>query len=183
MPLPSAAPRHLRHSRTIQCTGYRRDDGLWDIEAHMVDTKSFAFPNQWRGEIQADEALHDMWLRLTVDKQLTIQAVEACIDDSPFEICPKISQQFKQLQGIRIGMGWRYKINQVLGGVKGCTHLLELLTLIATVAFQTVQGDPQINQDAAPSDNVEHLIDTCHALAENGEVIKMIKAQQQKNSA
>ena len=41
MPLPPAAPRKNMHTRDIQCCGYERADGLWDIEGHLVDTKSF----------------------------------------------------------------------------------------------------------------------------------------------
>src|SRR3970282_2145791 len=40
MPLPNPAPRRLMHTRAIECTGYERDDGLWDIEAHLTDTKT-----------------------------------------------------------------------------------------------------------------------------------------------
>ena len=32
MPLPAPAPRTLKHTRAIECTGYEREDGLWDIE-------------------------------------------------------------------------------------------------------------------------------------------------------
>ena len=42
MPLPTAVPRKHMHTRDIQCCGYERDDGLWDIEGHLVDTKAFS---------------------------------------------------------------------------------------------------------------------------------------------
>ena len=37
------------HTRTVECRGYLRDDGLWDIEGHMTDTKPFDIPNEDRG--------------------------------------------------------------------------------------------------------------------------------------
>ena len=40
MPLTNPAPRKLMHTRAIDCKGYERADGLWDIEAHLVDTKT-----------------------------------------------------------------------------------------------------------------------------------------------
>ncbi len=38
MPLsPPAASREHIHTRVVECRGYRRDDGLWDIEGHITD--------------------------------------------------------------------------------------------------------------------------------------------------
>ena len=42
MPLSPSAPRQLMHNRAIECRGYEREDGLWDIEGHLVDTKTYA---------------------------------------------------------------------------------------------------------------------------------------------
>jgi hypothetical protein len=40
MPLSHPVSRKLLHTRAIECHGYERDDGFWDIEAHLVDTKT-----------------------------------------------------------------------------------------------------------------------------------------------
>ena len=43
MPLEDAANttrRHM-HTRSIECSGYLRDDGLWEVEAWLRDTKPF----------------------------------------------------------------------------------------------------------------------------------------------
>lgn len=37
MPLPLAASRERIHDRHVHCAGYRRRDGLWDIEGHRVE--------------------------------------------------------------------------------------------------------------------------------------------------
>jgi hypothetical protein len=34
--------RRLMHRRSVECLGYLRDDGLWEVEARLVDTKPFA---------------------------------------------------------------------------------------------------------------------------------------------
>jgi len=39
MALPPAHDRKPAHHRQIDCRGYRRSDGLWDIEGHLVDTR------------------------------------------------------------------------------------------------------------------------------------------------
>jgi hypothetical protein len=70
MTFSSTAPRELMHHRKIECFGYRREDGLWDIEGHLVDTKTHDIPNLDRGGVKAGEPLHEMWLRLTLDIDL-----------------------------------------------------------------------------------------------------------------
>ena len=68
MPLSPPQERELLHSRDIVLRGYRRADGLYDIEAQLTDTKSYGFGNRDRGYIEAGEPIHGMWLRLTVDE-------------------------------------------------------------------------------------------------------------------
>ena len=63
MPLEPPAERHLTHLRDIELRGYERADGLFDIDAHIRDTKTTAIANVDRGgSIAPGEPLHDMWL-------------------------------------------------------------------------------------------------------------------------
>jgi len=176
MPLSPPAPREALHFRAIDCSGYRREDGLWDIEAHLVDTKSYVFSNAYRGNIALGEALHDMWLRLTIDDGLVVRAVEAVTDDAPFAVCPAITPRFERLVGLTIGPGWSRTLRQRLGGVNGCTHLVELLRPLATVALQTVwTARKPASGDAKPPPKRRlrpGYIDSCHALKADGEVVR-----------
>jgi hypothetical protein len=175
MPLSAPAPRRLLHRRVVQCWGYQREDGLWDIEGRMVDTKTYAFPNEDRGgAIEAGEPLHDMWLRLTVDAQLRIRDVEARTDDAPFALCPAIAGRYRQLIGVRIGPGWSLKLRELFGGVNGCTHLTELLGPVATTLFQTVYGQRYDEEDLKPPEQrtPPPVLNTCHALASDSPVVK-----------
>jgi hypothetical protein len=40
MGLPESVSREKKHHRKIDCEGYLRSDGLWDIDVHMVDTRA-----------------------------------------------------------------------------------------------------------------------------------------------
>ena len=53
MPLTEPVARELLHLRDIELRGYRRADGLFDIEATLQDTKSYAFSNAERGPSSA----------------------------------------------------------------------------------------------------------------------------------
>lgn len=106
MPLSQPAERELLHSRDIEIRGYRRADGLYDIEAQLTDTKSQGFANRDRGYIEAGEPVHGMWLRLTVDEEKTIIASEAASDYTPYAICPAAAPNFARLAGLRIKPGF-----------------------------------------------------------------------------
>ena len=172
MPLSDPAPRKPMHKRAIECHGYRRDDGLWDIEAHMVDTKSYGFTNSHRGDIAPGEPLHDMWLRLTVDENFVVRGAEAATDAGPFAVCPAITSRFAMLEGLQIGSGWMRKLHEVVGGVNGCTHLFELLRPMATVAFQTIWSTREKTADDGAAKTKPGYLDRCHALASDGAVVR-----------
>ena len=40
------------HNRTVHCEGFLREDGLWDIEGHLRDTKTYSFKSDHRGELR-----------------------------------------------------------------------------------------------------------------------------------
>ncbi|HRJ60347.1 MAG TPA: DUF2889 domain-containing protein, partial [Azospirillaceae bacterium] len=138
MPLSTPAPRQPIHARDILCRGYRRDDGLWDIEGWLSDTKDYGFETYERGMIAAGDRIHGMWLRLTLDDDFTVRGVEAVTDDSPYRGCPSITPNFQRLLGLTVGAGWNRAVKERLSGVHGCTHLVEMLGPLATVAFQTI---------------------------------------------
>ena len=173
MPLSAPAKREALHDRNIVCRGFRRADGLFDIEGHLTDTKTYDFPNTERGTIAAGEPVHDMWIRLTVDGDLLVHGIQAEIDSGPFAICPGITPGFSVLIGRQIGPGWTREIRRLLGGVKGCRHLVDLLGAAATVAYQTVVPMRERLGEFGPDVKPAHL-DSCHALASDGPVVKRL---------
>ncbi|HMM71436.1 MAG TPA: DUF2889 domain-containing protein, partial [Rhodocyclaceae bacterium] len=120
MPLSTPAPRELSHHRSIHCRGFERKDGLWDIEGHLVDTKTFPVPFVHRGGmIAAGDPIHEMWLRLTLGLDFLIHDVEAATDWHPHKTCNEVPPRFQQLRGLVIGRGWKKKLNELFGGTLG----------------------------------------------------------------
>ena len=140
MPLSPPVGRQHLHTRRVTCQGFFRDDGLWDIEGRITDEKTYEHANEWRGPLKPGDFVHDMSIRLTVDHRFTIVDVEAVTDKSPYRICGDIAPDFKKLIGLRIGGGFHRAVSERLGGVHGCTHIVELLGPVATTAFQTVSS-------------------------------------------
>lgn len=177
MPLQTPVKRQHIHTRQINFSGYEREDGQFDIEAHLTDTKTYAFNNNWRGEIAPGTALHEMLLRVTINDKFEIVDIEALTEHSPFQMCPDIAPVYKQLIGVTMGPGWRKIIRQHVGGVQGCTHLTELLYPMATVAIQTIRPLQNHRRRVADSDSRASrgrpfVLNTCHAWAEHSPVVQ-----------
>jgi hypothetical protein len=176
MPLSAPTERKLTHTRVVTCRGYERHDKLWDIEGRIVDTKPYAFPNRDRGgEIKADEPLHDMSIRLTIDADLNVLDAEAVIDDSPYNYCKCVTPIVRQLIGLQIVHGWTSKSKSAMGLNRGCTHLTELLGPIATTAIQTIfskRPDRDANNARKIKKPSSAFIDSCHSLSADSPVVK-----------
>lgn len=138
MPLSTPAPRRHLHTRRTEFQGYLREDGLWDIEGHLLDARTYGFQSTERGDMPPGAPVHGMWARLTVDDDMRIVAAEARMDHTPYGTCLQAEPSLQGLVGVTLGPGWRKAIAQAMGGVAGCTHLRELLFNMATAAYQTI---------------------------------------------
>lgn len=175
MPLPEPAEREAVHLREIRCQGFRRADGLWDIEGRMTDTKSYGFDSRYRGRVEAGTPVHDMHMRMTLDENLEVRAIAVASDDHPFPNCAAIESAYQVLVGTRLAPGWTRLVRERLGGVAGCTHLTRLVQELAVVAVQTIM--PLRSRDEAVTEGAKtkpsHL-DGCHALATDGPIVREI---------
>ena len=179
MSLPVPAPRRHLHTRTIKCEGFERDDGLYDVEASIVDQKTYAVDEPYRGHRAAGMHVHDMQLRLTLDREMTVRDIEVTTNHAPYDACPTVAPGYKALVGAKIGAGWRKAVAEAVGRTKGCTHITELLLPAATVAFQTIGSWPKAGQVATeerPGQRAQkpYFIDGCKAWASDGPVVQRL---------
>ncbi len=136
--LPPAAPRRHLHDRQITYRGYLRDDGLWDIEGELRDSKSYPIHLGYRGDMAKDEAVHNMKIRITIDDDMVIHDIAAAMPYTPYRECTPAIDPIRAVIGLQMGRGWKKKIEGAIGGLNGCTHVRELLSGAATAAYQTV---------------------------------------------
>lgn len=164
--------RKLSHTRNIQVQAFEREDGLWDIEAHLTDKKHFSLGTPDRELITSDDYLHDMCFRIALDLDMTIQEVEATMSDTPYLRCPDVLPNYQRLLGVVIGPGWQREIKQRLGATEGCTHLRELLGPMATVAYQAITDAVYRPIDYTKNPQIfKPLVDSCYGLDAAGDVI------------
>ena len=105
---------------------------------------------------------------------------------------------FQRLVGVKIGHGFTREVRARLGGREGCTHIVEMLQQVATVAFQTTvseraralrkqqkaeaakQAPPEATADPAQTEakapdkprRPPIVVNTCHAWSSDGPLVK-----------
>jgi len=178
----SSNRRRLMHRRSIECTGYLRDDGLWEVEARLLDTKPFVQHDRFRGELQPGDPVHDIGLRLAVDDSLTIREAQTMMRATPYPTCIDVEPILQRLVGERIGKGWREIVRRKIGRLETCTHLSELLGPAVTTLFQTMthgkspEGRDAMDHHGTVSER-PFFIDGCYSWRADGPIVAEIFPQ------
>lgn len=175
MPLSTPVSRRaLKHVRTIQVEAFSRDDGLWDIDARITDTKT-RDTKLASGVRVAGTPIHDLYLRLTIDTQLTVVAAEAVSDAVPYSsFCNTIGPDYQKLVGLNLLKSFRQELKTRLSGIDGCTHLTELAQILPTAAIQAFAGEVFSTREGGDTDEdgqKPFQLDRCHALRTDGAAV------------
>ncbi|KVP20427.1 hypothetical protein WJ86_23870 [Burkholderia multivorans] len=165
--------REPLHTRQITFEGFRRSDGLFEIEGYLTDRKphDFAPPSSPR-VVPANEPIHDLGLRVVFDLDMIVHEVETFIRAYPYRECPGGGATLQALVGLRIGAGWSGEIRKRLPPGDTCTHLREILIPLATAAIQTVNPlRSQTLLDATDASGKPLKIDSCFAYGASRELV------------
>ena len=170
MPLPPPTAERARlHLRSVKLEGYKRADGLWDIEARIVDTKDQDYPLS-SGLRRPGEAVHDMSVRVTIDAKMNILEAAACTDAAPYMgHCDTVPPDYSRIVGLNLFHGFRKAVKDLYGGTRGCAHVAELLMQLPTVALQTFASEILDNDD---SKHKPYQLERCHALVAHSEAVR-----------
>jgi hypothetical protein len=171
MPLPeNTVARQRLHVRRIVYEGWQRDDGLFDIEARLIDVKDHAFTLA-SGTRSAGEPVHEMSARVTIGRDFVILALVAVSDSVPYpDGCELVAPDYSKLVGANLMHGFRARLYDTLGGVHGCSHMTELIAFLPTAALQTFAS---LQRDADPhAETKPFQLDRCHALEHTTETVR-----------
>ncbi|OLL29958.1 hypothetical protein BTH42_20275 [Burkholderia sp. SRS-W-2-2016] len=174
----------------MRAEAFERADGLWDVEACLTDEKprDVALASGVRPNGQP---IHELWLRITIDRELNVVDAEASSDWVPYPgLCQTSNPAYRALIGLNLFHNFRRDAARLLAGTAGCTHLTELCAILPTAAIQAFAGDvwntgdskpgaDADSADAAADGTGEHSNDKppfqlgrCHALRFDGEAVK-----------
>jgi hypothetical protein len=174
MPLPASPRRSEIHHRQIDMRGYQRDDGLYEIDARVVDRKTHPVqPPGGSTAVPAGEAVHDMSVRIVVSDELEIVDIVAATDAGPYPACKEAPPTLQALKGARIAPGWTRLVKERLGGVASCTHLMELMIPLGTAAYQTLARERLSRPEPVDTRGVPRKVDSCYAYAAHREVVRV----------
>jgi hypothetical protein len=173
MPLPtSQAQRLLKHRRQIDVQVYSRDDGLWEADARLSDVKTHD-SRLATGVRPAGEPIHDMLLRIVVDRGLTVVAAGAQSLSVPYPgHCDAHGDTYGQLVGLNLMRGFRQALRERVGGVLGCTHITELAQVLPTAVVQAMAGEVIDTRGESKTAERPFQIDRCHALRSDGPAVR-----------
>jgi Protein of unknown function (DUF2889) len=132
----ASAPRTLAHRRAIAIEAFRREDGLFDLEARLTDHKSrdVELATDVR---QAGDAIHDLTVTVTFDRSFTVVGAWADMAATPYPgFCEAGQARYAGLVGMNLVKGFRRHVREKFGGTQGCTHLTELAQVLPTAAIQ-----------------------------------------------
>ena len=171
--------RHV-HTRNIRAEVYARDDGLWDVEAELIDTKARDFQLA-TGMRLAGDPIHHMRLTITIDTRLNVIDAEAEMLRVPYAgHCEAIAPDYRQLIGLNLLKDFRRDVRERMSGADGCTHVTELTNMLPTAAVQAFAGEVFRTRDASQDDasggatateQKPWQLDRCHALKSDGPAV------------
>ena len=145
--------------------GIFKDDRFFDMYLHT-------------GKISPPGTIHHMVIRMEVSiPQLIIRDIEVELPSVPHKICRELQQSLDPVRGLPIASGFTRKAKDLVGGTKGCYHLLSLLTAMAPAVTQGAWS--QMAREPLPPENhgpkaLKRLKNTCWVWREDGPLIKEI---------
>ncbi len=164
--------REALHTRSITITGYRRSDGLYEVEGRLLDTKPFDFrPPSDERMLKAGEAIHHMGVRIVFDVDMTVRDVIAITDAAPYAACHGAPPTLKSLIGLRMSSGWSAEVKRRLSGAASCVHLAGLMVPMAATAFQSMTLH-RLQQAESMKGGTPAKIDSCLAYSRHGDLVK-----------
>jgi hypothetical protein len=160
------------HSRHIEVSTYECDGQRIIVEGFLKDDR-FQDSHIPTGEKLPSGVVHHMSVRLLVNcSNLLIEDIDVDLIYVPREFCRETIDCLAPIKGMPISKGFTAKVKKLVGGEKGCAHLVELLLAMAPAAIQgyaAYRTKNPVNLDAERAKMQLHfLINTCHAWREDG---------------
>jgi hypothetical protein len=163
------------HKRTIDIAICEGDSDSIIVEGVLRDERLLTSYRP-TGGIYPPGTLHHMIIRMVVrGPKLVIEDIEVEMPTIPHDACTETLESLNPVKGMAIVSGFTSKVRKLVGGIKGCNHLLTLLTAMAPAAVQGAWSamvrkpiDPEAYMPAA----LERVRNTCRVWREDGPLAK-----------
>ena len=167
------------HQRIISISTFEYDEERIIVEGFLKDDR-FLDTHSITGETFPRGTIHHMSIRLLVNcSTFVIEDLDMELLSVPREVCRETMGFLAPVRGMTIARGFTARIKKLVGGNKGCTHVVELLLAMAPTVLQgaathRAQSGARMNSEQAKM-ILKYLINTCHAWREDGPFVAMHK--------
>lgn len=162
LPVHPSITRRPPHRRALDVQLFARDDGLFDVEASLIDTKSHDVPLAGAPR-KAGDPIHEMQLHLTVDAPLTVSAASSDTWWLPYPgACADHGNGCARLVGLNLLKGFRKSV---------ADRLPHAPSALAPEAAETPWGGPAVFRECDADGNPPFQLDHCHALKRDGAIV------------
>jgi hypothetical protein len=172
--------KKLVHTRKIEINTFDLDDHRILVEGELEDTRR---PPSAEESETGPFLVHHLIARIWVQgPDLTISAVDAKMKRIPRQECPEVLPAVQKLVGVKIITGFTQKVKDLIGNVRGCSHLTNLFLTLGPVAVQGYWAAYGRRPGARSLDNpaISRVINSCHVWRKDGPLVQSLIAAMEK---
>ncbi len=168
------------HSRMIDMKTYPVNDDSVIVEGRLRDQR-YQTAFDLSGEQKPAGPIHQMDIRLLIQiSSMEILDAEAELICVPHAQCEETLDSINRVIGLKIKAGFVKRVLQEMGGVKGCSHLTHLLTVMSQEVFQGIIVIQRKEMKIPPKelgeiDGLENLLDSCKMWGRDGIKLKILQ--------
>ena len=166
------------NTRRIDIATYEGGSDSIIVEGVLTDER---LTNSYRslGETLPPGTVHHMIIRMEVrGPKLVIEDIEVEMPTVPMQECLETLDTLLPLKGLPIVSGFTNRVKDLVGGAKGCAHLVALIAAMAPAAVQgawaAMTSKPRDPATFLPG-AMERIKDTCRVWRSDGPMMKGIQ--------
>ena len=166
------------HTRSIDVAIYTCEDDAIIVEGQLKDDRLI---DSYRsgGDVIPPGAVHNMIIRMKVrGPDLIIEDIDVEMPTVPNDGCLETRRSLEPIKGLSIVSGFTLKVKNLVGGAKGCAHLMALLMTMAPAAVQgawSAATRQPSNSQALKTYSMGRLKNTCYVWRSDGPAFKKYK--------
>lgn len=169
---------HKLHNRKMDITSYLYGEDAIALEGRLTDDRMDRIYTLF-GEVRPPGVVHDMIVRMIVrGPKLLIEGIEAEMVTVPNPDCRGALSSLSPLKGQSISAGFTTKVHRMVGGVKGCAHLVALCRAMASAAVQgawSAVASRPLGEGRITQRHLKSVLNTCHLWRPDGPLVKQAR--------
>lgn len=163
------------HARNIELNTYEYDDQRLVIEGSLVEQRLYEYRIA-TGEKKPAGVIHHMIIRWLVNMStFIIEDLEVEMPATPHKECSEMITSLAPIKGMKIAGGFTLKVKELVGGIRGCSHLMALLIAMAPAAVQgyaAYHSEKPTGFGPITTEVLQFLVNTCGPWREGGPLMK-----------